>query len=38
MNAIWGFLLALLLALLGEYLAGIIAPPSGFRRVRSAAS
>ncbi len=32
MNAIWGFLLALLLALAGEYLAGIIAPALGLQK------
>ena len=32
MNAIWGFLLALFLALAGEYLAGIIAPALGLQK------
>jgi len=32
MNAIWGFLLALLLALTGEYLAGIMAPALGLQK------
>ena len=32
MNAIWGFLLALLLALAGEYLAGVIAPALGLQK------
>jgi uncharacterized integral membrane protein (TIGR00698 family) len=32
MNAIWGFLLALFLALAGEYLAGIIAPAIGLQK------
>ena len=32
MNAIWGFLLALFLALTGEYLAGVIAPALGLQK------
>ncbi len=32
MNAIWGFLLALFLALAGEYLAGVIAPALGLQK------
>ena len=34
MNAIWGFLLALFLALTGEYLAGVIAPALGLQTGR----
>ena len=32
MNAIWGFLLALFLALTGEYLAGVLAPALGLQK------
>jgi uncharacterized integral membrane protein (TIGR00698 family) len=32
MTAIWGFLLALLLALSGEFIAGIVAPPLGLQK------
>lgn len=32
MNSVWGFLLALFLALAGEYLAGIVAPALGLQK------
>jgi uncharacterized integral membrane protein (TIGR00698 family) len=32
MNSVWGFLLALFLALAGEYLAGVIAPALGLQK------